>query len=266
MFVGRSRELKAIRKELGRDSGSAILVYGRRRIGKTTLISEALKGSTAHVIRFTAVPDDLSENARRLSRAAGDAMGIPGLEITSFESVLKYIASTKEGLVLEVDEYQDLRRKKGEVVDAYFRDFSMSVSVFSCGYFHGRDYVFPSVSPRSAYRELAPREYDRLGKAFRHETQGRCRVCHGVGPVQYHEAVISVIFVTDEPGEGLPCGRFYICGIYDRVEGAVVYPVREFTQFGDLFQNLGEVERFQRLLRRVYLHSDGSAGIDEQNG
>ena len=123
MFVGRSRELKAIRKELGRDSGSAILVYGRRRIGKTTLISEALKGSTAHVIRFTAVPDDLSENARRLSRAAGDAMGIPGLEITSFESVLKYIASTKEGLVLEVDEYQDLRRKKGEVVDAYFRDF-----------------------------------------------------------------------------------------------------------------------------------------------
>ncbi len=124
MFLGRQRELGRLRKELSRKGKSAVLIYGRRRIGKTTLISEALKDNHEAIIRFTAVPDELSENARRLSRIAGEVLGIPGLQISDFEALLKFIAAQKHRMVLEIDEYQDLRKKaKGEVVDAYMRDF-----------------------------------------------------------------------------------------------------------------------------------------------
>ena len=124
MFLGRQRELNLLRKELSRKNKTAILIYGRRRIGKTSLISEALKSASGIIIRFTAVPDELGENARRLSVAVGDALGIPGLHIPDFESLLKYIASLNQEIILEIDEYQDLRKKaKGEVIDAYLRDF-----------------------------------------------------------------------------------------------------------------------------------------------
>jgi len=43
MFVGRERELAVLARELGRASPSLIVVYGRRRVGKSTLILRALK-------------------------------------------------------------------------------------------------------------------------------------------------------------------------------------------------------------------------------
>ena len=98
MFLGRQRELNLLRKELSRKNKTAILIYGRRRIGKTSLISEALKSASGIIIRFTAVPDELGENARRLSVAVGDALGIPGLHIPDFESLLKYIASLNQDM------------------------------------------------------------------------------------------------------------------------------------------------------------------------
>ena len=124
MFLGRKSELARLRKELGKSGKAAVLIYGRRRIGKTTLVDEALKGCTAKVIRFSAVPDEVPENAKRLSLAVGEALGTPMLPIPDMEAVLKYIAGLREPVVLEIDEYQDLRpKRKGDVVDAYFRDF-----------------------------------------------------------------------------------------------------------------------------------------------
>ena len=43
MFLGRKKELEKLEKALASKGKSAILIYGRRRIGKTSLISEALK-------------------------------------------------------------------------------------------------------------------------------------------------------------------------------------------------------------------------------
>ena len=124
MFIGRQKELGLLRRELSKKSKAAILIYGRRRIGKSSLISESLKDADACIIRFTAVPDSLEANSARLSAAVAEATGVPGLQITDFEKLLKYISSMKMEVILEIDEYQDLRRNpKGEVVDAYLRDF-----------------------------------------------------------------------------------------------------------------------------------------------
>ena len=43
MFIGRETELKRINSTLQLDSFKAVLVYGRRRVGKTELINQAIR-------------------------------------------------------------------------------------------------------------------------------------------------------------------------------------------------------------------------------
>ena len=50
MFIGRQKELGLLRRELSKKSKAAILIYGRRRIGKSSLISESLKDADACII------------------------------------------------------------------------------------------------------------------------------------------------------------------------------------------------------------------------
>ena len=45
-FIGRKEELNTLEKEFRRD-GSFVVIYGRRRIGKTTLIKEFIKDKQA---------------------------------------------------------------------------------------------------------------------------------------------------------------------------------------------------------------------------
>ena len=45
-FIGRSKELEVLEQEYQRPGGFVVL-YGRRRVGKTTLIKEYIKGKTA---------------------------------------------------------------------------------------------------------------------------------------------------------------------------------------------------------------------------
>ncbi len=42
-FVGRARELRALREELAHPRPSLVIVYGRRRVGKSRLILEVLR-------------------------------------------------------------------------------------------------------------------------------------------------------------------------------------------------------------------------------
>ncbi len=45
-FIGRKEELEALEREYQRDSGF-VVIYGRRRVGKTTLIKEFTKAKNA---------------------------------------------------------------------------------------------------------------------------------------------------------------------------------------------------------------------------
>ena len=43
MFIGRTQEVKEIKEALGSLNFESIILYGRRRVGKTEIIKEAIK-------------------------------------------------------------------------------------------------------------------------------------------------------------------------------------------------------------------------------
>ena len=63
MFVGRQRELNALTAELSSwKKKTAILVYGKRRVGKSTLIKEAAKSFDGVVINHLCVTSTFEGN------------------------------------------------------------------------------------------------------------------------------------------------------------------------------------------------------------
>ena len=106
MFIGRSKELAVLngkyqsgRKEFG-------VIYGRRRIGKSALITKFLEGKEA--ILFQAKKDNAYGNLRSFSYALAKAIGLPknyvfGSWEEAFDSLLDHAAGRR--FVLAIDEY-----------------------------------------------------------------------------------------------------------------------------------------------------------------
>ncbi|MGM9813343.1 MAG: ATP-binding protein [Candidatus Enteromonas sp.] len=66
MFIGREKELIDIRRML-RKTSAAVLVYGKRKVGKTTLILEALKESEDPLIYFECLRAPIEDNVKLFS-------------------------------------------------------------------------------------------------------------------------------------------------------------------------------------------------------
>ena len=74
-FVGREHELNTLQDQADRSGFHMIVIYGRRRIGKTALIQEFCKDR--HALSFTAVESSDLVNLRNFSNAIHRAFGEP---------------------------------------------------------------------------------------------------------------------------------------------------------------------------------------------
>ena len=59
MFVGREKELALLRQDY---IGKAVMVYGKRRVGKTTLIQKALESHHCPKVYFECLKGTLQDN------------------------------------------------------------------------------------------------------------------------------------------------------------------------------------------------------------
>lgn len=107
MFVGRQRELSKLESMYSSDQFEFAVVYGRRRVGKTTLINEFCHNKKT--IFFVASEATGKENLHLFSKAVFQAVlpGMPSLSFNSYEELLSHIGGIcmKERLVLVIDEY-----------------------------------------------------------------------------------------------------------------------------------------------------------------
>lgn len=112
MFIGRENELNTLNKLYHSDKFEFAVIYGRRRVGKTALISEFTKNKDT--IFFTGVETNAKQNLDNFSRCIMEYnTGIAvDSSFSSFQSALEYIfelAKTKR-LVLVIDEYPYVAR------------------------------------------------------------------------------------------------------------------------------------------------------------
>ena len=106
---GRIHELRSLEEQYERDEFTFAVVYGRRRVGKTSLINEFIDRGNKKAIRFTATENTNIVNLRNFSKSVFEVY--PELSsIVSFptwESAFDYIVARmkNEKLILLIDEY-----------------------------------------------------------------------------------------------------------------------------------------------------------------
>ena len=106
MFIGRERELASLKEFYDKDGVGMTVIYGRRRIGKSTLITEFAKDKKT--IFYTATKVGKNRNLELFSKQVVDML-MPGVEDISFnttEAVFDFIDKNigDEKVVLVIDE------------------------------------------------------------------------------------------------------------------------------------------------------------------
>ena len=106
MFIGREKELSYLNEFYGKAGMGMTVIYGRRRIGKSTLIAEFVKDKK--VIFYTATKVGKERNLELFSAQAAELF-LPGIENISFhtlEAVLDFITKnlSDEKILLVIDE------------------------------------------------------------------------------------------------------------------------------------------------------------------
>ncbi len=126
MFLNREEELSEIRKAAERCRGrnGGILVYGRRRVGKSALIRKALEDFDGIYAEYECQEALFATNMRALSSQIAEALSSPALSyIQDMDILLKEICRSGKRIALFIDEYQFLRAsyKEGNLDSVFQR-------------------------------------------------------------------------------------------------------------------------------------------------
>lgn len=107
MFIGRKKELEVLEKLYHTEQFQFVVIYGRRRVGKTTLINEFIKGKKS--IFYPALDSNEKQNLELFSSSIiSVSSGIENdVSFRDFHSALSQVhhMSADERLVLVIDEY-----------------------------------------------------------------------------------------------------------------------------------------------------------------
>ena len=137
-FIGRKEELKKLNKIISSEEMSFALIYGRRRVGKSELVNQAIAKSKVKNLYYECKQVAQESNVNGLSEIVSETLGLPKLGFTDIESLLNYIFefSTKEKMVLVLDEYPYLRESvKGmdsilqAVIDKYRKTSKLTLII-----------------------------------------------------------------------------------------------------------------------------------------
>ena len=110
-FVDRELEMRTLEKEYAKETASFVIVYGRRRVGKTTLLSEFAKNK--RTIYFLATQESEFINRTIFKETAAETLHnelLSDAVVDKWDTVFKAIASASMGdkIVVIIDEFQYL--------------------------------------------------------------------------------------------------------------------------------------------------------------
>src|SRR5689334_2040514 len=123
-FYGRRTELEQLASILGRRRFFFVKLTGRRRIGKTTLIQQAIKASLATKILYVQIPDSGPAGVLSAVHDAMDtfrvdpAMARPG-SLDELAGTVSALA--RAGYIVALDEFQYFNRERLRVFCSFLQ-------------------------------------------------------------------------------------------------------------------------------------------------
>jgi len=114
MFINRIKELESLEEEYESKSSSFSVVYGRRRVGKTALLSQFIKNKP-HIYLYITLSDlnsQLESFTTQIKNFVDDSIK-EHIKFDSFKKAIEFISTFKleKKLILVIDEYQYLAQK-----------------------------------------------------------------------------------------------------------------------------------------------------------
>lgn len=110
-FIGRENEKQMIKGLFASEDFESLLVYGRRRIGKSELIKNCIQESNIKSIYYECKQTTEMNNVESLSKLISEILDLPKLAFSNMEDILEFSfkKAEKEKLILVFDEYSYLR-------------------------------------------------------------------------------------------------------------------------------------------------------------
>lgn len=182
-FIGREPELQALEQEYLRHSGF-VVIYGRRRVGKTTLIKEFIKNKSA--LYFLATEEMERQSMKRFLSSVVTFTGqsyLKNANFTDWESIFQIFADYKpnEKKILIIDEFQYLVQVNAAYPSIFQHVWDevlmkKNVTVILCGSLismmttHVLSYSSPLYGRRTAQIRLQPLKFTELLKKVKNRS------------------------------------------------------------------------------------------------
>jgi uncharacterized protein len=227
VFRGRAKELAVLQKRYDAQGFQMVVLYGRRRIGKTTLMNEFLRRQKTQSISFTAVEQSEQVLIRMMSNAvllsiAPELQGI--VNFTSFEQIFEFVGqkASSERIIFFIDEYPYLAKQcpyiqsvLQKVIDQTWKQtklfFVLCGSLVS---FMKEDVIAesaPLYGRSNLEMKLRPFDYLQTAEFFQNYTYEEKAICYGLtgGVAKYIEQ-----FDAEKPLEANIIEQFFEMGGY----------------------------------------------------
>jgi len=180
MFINRHNELKLLENEYKDKDFKFTVIYGRRRVGKTTLIKNYItpKPHIYFLVTLQAMPLLLKRFQNQVADYLGDEF-FRGLRVESFEQIFAYLVkqAIEQKLIIVIDEFQYLGKMDSSIpsqfqyiVDELLREKNIHLilcgSIISMMYAQTLSYSSPLYGRRTSSIKLEALVFEYLGEFF----------------------------------------------------------------------------------------------------
>ncbi len=200
MFIGREKELNTLDKLYSSDKFEFVVIYGRRRVGKTALINRFIEDKKA--IYFMGVESNEKQNLENFSRSMLTLnSGIQTeLSFVSFQAALEYAfqSAATERMVLVMDEYPYVARASKSLastlqllIDKYKDSSKLMLILCGSSMSYMEDHVLAYKAPlygrRTAQMKIQPFDFEESSQYFKGYSDEDKALLYGIvgGTPQY---------------------------------------------------------------------------------